>query len=244
MALGNVRRCQHIKINGTQCGSPALNQKRQCFFHERARQQHNRILKDQFKHARFVMPVLEDANAVQMALMQVIQLLATGDVDRKVAGLMLYGLQTASANLRYVDFEVDEPTDVVIHRGDVVETDIGGPQWDPEDFEWDEEDEEDLETAEDEEEEEEEDSDEEESDQEDEEGGEVEDDEDDEEEDGDLVAASAGTEMGAKDPVVAALMARAERKAVPTMEEARKQVRAVVHDYIVETGRIPTKFSG
>jgi hypothetical protein len=122
MALGNVPRCRHIKMNGTQCGSPALNRKRQCFFHERSRQQHNRIVKDQFHQARFVLPVLEDANAVQMALMQVIQLLAWGEIDRKVAGLILYGLQTASANLRYVDFEADEPTDVVIHCEDVKTT--------------------------------------------------------------------------------------------------------------------------
>ncbi len=240
MALGNVRRCQHIKMNGTQCGSPALNWKRQCFFHERARQQQNRILKGQLKGARFVMPVLEDANSVQMALMQVIQLLATGDVDRKVAGLMLYGLQTASANLRYVDFEVEEPTDVVILREDVVETDIGGPQWDPEDFDEPEEDEEEEEDN-DEEDGDEEDSDEEESDQEDEE---EEEDEDGCDEDSDLVAAPTETEVGAKDPVVAALIERAKRKSVPTLEEARQQVRAVVHNYIVETGRIPTESSG
>jgi hypothetical protein len=76
MAMGNVPRCQHIKMNGTQCGSPALNRKRQCFFHEQARLQHNRIVKDQFHQARFVL--------------QVIQLLAWGEIDRKVAGLILY----------------------------------------------------------------------------------------------------------------------------------------------------------
>jgi hypothetical protein len=227
MALGNVPRCQHIKMNGTQCGSPALNRKRQCFFHERARQQHNRIVKDQFHQARFVLPVLEDANAVQMALMQVIQLLAWGEIDRKVAGLILYGLQTASANLRYVDFEADEPTDVVIHCEDVKTTDIGGPQWFAEDFDLDEDEEEDMEMDEDEEEE---DSD--------------EDDEEDEEEDGDPVAAPTATEADAKDPVITALIKRAKRNGPPSMEEARKQVRAVVHDYIVETGRIPTPFSG
>jgi len=139
MALGNVPRCQHIKTNGTQCGSPALNRRRQCFFHERAREQHDRIVKDQFKQARFVLPVLEDANAVQMALMQVMQLLAWGEMDRKMAGLLLYGLQTASSNLRHVDFEPAEPTDVVIDREDVHRTDIGGPQWSPDDFEWEEE---------------------------------------------------------------------------------------------------------
>ena len=54
MALGDILRCQHIKMNGVQCGSPALYRRRQCFFHERAQAQHNRIVKDQFKQARFV----------------------------------------------------------------------------------------------------------------------------------------------------------------------------------------------
>ncbi|MGB8730980.1 MAG: hypothetical protein WCC99_07020, partial [Candidatus Sulfotelmatobacter sp.] len=135
-------------MNGIQCGSPALHRRRQCFFHERAREQHNRIVKDQFKQARFVLPLLEDANAVQMALMQVMQLLAWGEMDHKMAGLLLYGLQTASSNLTYVDFEPDEPTDVVIIREDVQLTDIGGPQWDPEEFESDEDEEEEEEEEE------------------------------------------------------------------------------------------------
>jgi len=215
MALGNVPRCQHIKMNGTQCGSPALNRKRQCFFHERAREQHNRIVKDQFKQARFVLPVLEDANAVQMALMQVMQLLAWGEMDRKVAALLLYGLQTASANLRYVNFEPGEPTDVVIHREDVQKTDIGGPQWSPEDFAWEEE----------EEKEEEEDS-----------------------VDDNVAAAPAVTEVAAKHSEAAkdsaAPVEGPETHAVPSMDEVRKQIRGLVHDYILETGRTPAELSG
>jgi hypothetical protein len=37
MDLENVPRCQHIKVNGTQCGSPALRNRRLCFFHDRIR---------------------------------------------------------------------------------------------------------------------------------------------------------------------------------------------------------------
>ncbi len=209
MALGNVPRCQHIKMNGMQCGSPALNRRRQCFFHERAREQHNRIVKDQFKQARFVLPLLEDANAVQMALMQVMQLLAWGEMDHKMAGLLLYGLQTASSNLTYVDFEPDEPTDVVIIREDVQLTDIGGPQWDPEEFESDEDEEE-------EEEEEEEDS-------------------------GDDNVAEA-------DSPAAAVEGAEVRASAPSMDvdmnEVRKQIKGLLHDYIVETGRTPRELSG
>ncbi len=209
MALGNVPRCQHIKMNGMQCGSPALNRRRQCFFHERAREQHNRIVKDQFKQARFVLPLLEDANAVQMALMQVMQLLAWGEMDHKMAGLLLYGLQTASANLSYVDFEPEEPTDVVIIRENVQLTDIGGPQWDPEEFESDEDEEEE---------------------------------EEEEEED------SADDNVAGADLPAAAVEGAEVRASAPSMDvdmnEVRKQIKGLLHDYIVETGRTPRELSG
>jgi hypothetical protein len=81
------------------------------------------------------LPLLEDANSVQMALMKVIQMLGSGRLDHKTAGLMLYALQTASINLRHATFEVDEATNVVIDRDDVHRTCIGGPQWFEEDFE-------------------------------------------------------------------------------------------------------------
>jgi len=139
MSFDNVPRCQHVKMNGTQCGCPALRRRRLCFFHVRCQDQRKRIMADQFKQARFVVPVLEDANAVQMALMQVMQLLASGQMDHKTAGLMLYALQTASCNLRKTQFEPSDVTDVVIDRDDVDRTSIGGPQWFEEDFEEEEE---------------------------------------------------------------------------------------------------------
>jgi hypothetical protein len=66
MSFDNVPRCQHVKINGTQCGCPALRRRRLCFFHVRCQDQRKRIASDQFKQARFIMPILEDANAIQM----------------------------------------------------------------------------------------------------------------------------------------------------------------------------------
>jgi hypothetical protein len=134
MGLENVNRCQHVKVNGTQCGSPALRRRRLCFFHVRCQQQRARIAESQFKQARFLVPVLEDANAVQMALMQVMQLLSTGQMEHKTAALMLYALQTASCNLRNTQFEADDVMDVVIDRNTVDATCIGGPQWVEEDF--------------------------------------------------------------------------------------------------------------
>src|SRR5271155_2390687 len=134
MGLENVNRCQHVKVNGTQCGSPALRRRRLCFFHVRCQEQRARIMGSQFGQARFVVPLLEDANSVQMALMQVMQLLGTGQMEHRTAGLMLYALQTASCNLRNTEFEARDATEVVIDRGDVHRTSLGGPQWFEEDF--------------------------------------------------------------------------------------------------------------
>src|ERR1700680_1912689 len=141
MSFDNVPRCQHVKMNGTQCGCPALRRRRLCFFHVRCQDQRKRIASDQFKQAKFVMPVLEDANAVQMALMQIMQLLGSGQMDHRTAGLMLYALQTASTNLRNTHFEAVDVTDVVIDRDTVDRTSIGGQQWFEEDFEEEEEEE-------------------------------------------------------------------------------------------------------
>ncbi|MGH9494376.1 MAG: hypothetical protein ACRD3B_05210 [Candidatus Sulfotelmatobacter sp.] len=134
MALEDVPRCQHVKTNGTQCGSPALRRRRHCFFHDRIQRERARIAANRSILRRFDLPLLEDANSVQMALMKVIQMLGSGEMDHKTAGLMLYALQTASINLRNTEFEVDDVTDVVIDRDTVPATCINGQQWFEEDF--------------------------------------------------------------------------------------------------------------
>ena len=70
-------RCQHLKINGTQCGSPALRRNRFCFFHKRFQDERIRLSADRARRgvATFILPVLEDANSIQIALMQVMRLL-------------------------------------------------------------------------------------------------------------------------------------------------------------------------
>jgi hypothetical protein len=134
MSLEDVPRCQHIKINGTQCGSPALRRRRHCFFHDRIRREQVRIRAEASAQPTFELPLLEDANCVQVALMKVIQMLASGRMDPKRAGLILYALQTASINLRHADFEPRNVSDVVIDRDTVSATCMDGPQWFEEDF--------------------------------------------------------------------------------------------------------------
>ena len=134
MGLENVPRCQHVKMNGTQCGSPALRRRRHCFFHERIRREQAKIAAQVSAKPTFELPLLEDANCVQVALMKVIQMLASGRMDHKTAGLILYALQTASSNLRHANFEARNVSDIVIDRDTVSATCIDGPQWFEEDF--------------------------------------------------------------------------------------------------------------
>src|ERR1700675_3813224 len=134
MGLDDVPRCQHMKINGTQCGSPALRRKRQCFFHEEVRRERAMVLAGTSTRGSFELPLLEDANAVQIGLMRVIQWLGSGQIEPRIAGLMLYALQTASCNLKNVNFEAAKPTDVVIDRSTMNQTCINGPQWFASDF--------------------------------------------------------------------------------------------------------------
>ncbi len=139
----NIRRCQHIKVNGIQCGSPALKRNRFCFFHKRWHEQRIVINSARARKTRATLdlPVLEDANSIQVALMQVMGLLLRGQLDTKTAGMLLYGLQTASCNLRHTSFEHMIKTRFVIDPSRVGETELGADPWSQPDF-YEEEDEE------------------------------------------------------------------------------------------------------
>ena len=86
-AAHKAPRCYHVKVNGVRCGSPAMHGDVHCYFHTRI---YNPPIEDGF-------PPLEDANAVQLAIMQVLQALVKKRMEVRVAATLLYGLQTASA---------------------------------------------------------------------------------------------------------------------------------------------------
>ncbi len=136
MSIYSVPRCQHLKVNGTQCGSPALKRNRFCFFHKRFQEERIKLNSDRARRGRanLYLPVLEDANSIQVSLMQIMRLLASRQIDSKIASLLLYALQTASCNLRYTAFEPAYIRDVVIDRRTIDQTSIGCDQWSEEDF--------------------------------------------------------------------------------------------------------------
>src|SRR5438552_2284114 len=98
-----IPQCEHIKANGLRCGSPALRQRRYCYFHFCAHDLRRR--RRQQPNAPFVLPLLEDANSIQMAIQQVAEAVLEERIDNKRAGLVLFALQTAACNLKNTDFE-------------------------------------------------------------------------------------------------------------------------------------------
>jgi hypothetical protein len=92
----NIPQCQYIRTDGRRCGSPALKTKRWCYFHYEV----NR------KTVTLDVPPLEDGNAVQLALTDLARAVADDRIQLKNAALLAYILQTASANLKQVQFGV------------------------------------------------------------------------------------------------------------------------------------------
>jgi len=126
-----IRRCQHIKTSGAQCGSPALRNEKLCYYH-----QHNGLAPaelydsgERYCDSQIMIPPFEDAHSIQMVLRHVVQLMLTRRIDRKDAGLMFYALQIASGNLKQMQAEKPRPTQVVVEPDKVEETPIGMTPW-------------------------------------------------------------------------------------------------------------------
>lgn len=116
MPTNEALKCQHIKTNGTQCGSPALKDNQFCYYH-----QHCRPLTWDYSGGSYrdcsqtelTLPVFEDAHAIQFTLRQVVELVLQHRIDDKKAGLVLYALQIASSNLKRFEREQPKPEQVV-----------------------------------------------------------------------------------------------------------------------------------
>src|SRR5260370_24738369 len=137
--LSFPNRCQHIKV-GTQCGCPALRRNKLCYFHKRHHDERIQLNLDRVKDDRarlrpatLELPVLEDANSIQVSLMHIMRLVAAVRIELKAAGLLLYALQTASANLSRTSFE-PHMHNVVLHPRAADQTPLGAYIWEDSDF--------------------------------------------------------------------------------------------------------------
>ncbi|HEV8525904.1 MAG TPA: hypothetical protein VGQ71_15525, partial [Terriglobales bacterium] len=90
----NIPQCNHIKLNGVRCGSPALRGKDLFYFHNRVRERHQSYI-----------PFLEDGNSVQFSLVKIMRAIMDDEIDPKKAGLLLYALQIAATNIKQVRTE-------------------------------------------------------------------------------------------------------------------------------------------
>jgi hypothetical protein len=92
-----VERCQHIKADGLRCGSPAMHHGAFCYFHTDVRLRR--------RHKRIPLPIVEDANSVQLALNQIAARIMDESIDLKRSGQLLYFLQLSSQNIARTRFE-------------------------------------------------------------------------------------------------------------------------------------------
>jgi len=122
-----IRRCQHIKVNGTQCGSPARRNEPYCHYHRENQQE--RVKVGGKDGVEVLMPVLEDAQSIQTVVRQVAMLILGGKIDNKQAGLMLHALRIASTNLKRIEAEKPRPEQVVVDPEKVAETQMWMTPW-------------------------------------------------------------------------------------------------------------------
>jgi hypothetical protein len=125
----SIRRCQHIKVNGTQCGSPALRNESHCHFHNLWFQKQLDVNKYVPERLAITLPTLEDANSIQVGLAEVMRSLIHNLIDHRTAALLLHALRTASVNIKHASFEPELPTLVVIDRECVERRPIGATAW-------------------------------------------------------------------------------------------------------------------
>ncbi len=88
-------RCQWVRQDGTACRSPQMKQHIYCFAHKQMAQARELML---------MIPVVEDANAIQVGLMRIQKALIEDTISMKKAGLLLYSMQLAMTNVGQTTF--------------------------------------------------------------------------------------------------------------------------------------------
>lgn len=116
----NVPQCHYIKTDGRRCGSPALRQKRFCYFHYEV----NRPT------VLLGIPPLEDGDSVQLALTDLARFVAEDRIDQRRANSIAYILQIAAFNLKRVHLGVHKD-DMVRRMPDEVPETRNGARRDP-----------------------------------------------------------------------------------------------------------------
>jgi hypothetical protein len=97
-------RCEWIREDGTVCKSPRIKNDIHCYAHYQMRKA---------RAEKLLLPALTDANAIQVAVMLVQKALIDGEISEKMAGLLLYSIQIAAANVSKTTFGQADDEDMV-----------------------------------------------------------------------------------------------------------------------------------
>lgn len=82
-----ARRCAHMRLDGSRCGSPAMREREYCFYHREIHADH------------YELPALEDHRSIQLAYMQLYRNVGIGAISLTNAKVLLQILQGAAKNL-------------------------------------------------------------------------------------------------------------------------------------------------
>ncbi|HEY3972244.1 MAG TPA: hypothetical protein VGM18_04520 [Candidatus Sulfotelmatobacter sp.] len=96
----SVKECTHIKVTGVRCGSPALRGEQFCYFHQRM----IRGVKTPPGSRLHPIALIENEEAIQASLMEVINALARNTIDLRRADLILKALYIAVRNSQRARF--------------------------------------------------------------------------------------------------------------------------------------------
>jgi hypothetical protein len=90
--------CSHVKEDGVYCDSPALRSRKYCYYHlmQRGRRLRLALAQGRNEPAQLILPPLENLGSMSVALSEIVQALAAGQLDHRSAGLMLYAIQQAA----------------------------------------------------------------------------------------------------------------------------------------------------
>jgi hypothetical protein len=104
--------CRHIFTDGHRCASPTLRSPAGhepfCYYHHTTRGAAARTsppprdssAASNNRRSNFTLPLPEDRSSIQLAIGEVLRRIAANEIDSRRAGLLLYGLQIASLNLK------------------------------------------------------------------------------------------------------------------------------------------------
>jgi hypothetical protein len=98
------RTCQHVHATGALCGSPAVGGRDYCHWHMSHLGRRMRAARSRSRHQppALVLPALDDPIAVHVALMQVLDAIASNDIEVHRGRALLTGLRFASTSLKKV----------------------------------------------------------------------------------------------------------------------------------------------